>query len=132
MKNSIIYLGIAALSLTNVLNAKTSTDAESTINQMQVDSFKIKSGERAYYAAQDSAILSPETLIAADYAKTDIEVIAADQQIIGNTTDDGLPLFQSKSPQEKINDNNKIIDAVIPPVQPLIIKTHSSKFNVQM
>lgn len=121
MKNSIIYLGVALLSLTNVFGTKAATITESANNLMLVDSFKIRSADHTYYLAQDPTILNPETLIQPNYVRTESEVIAADNQIIGNSTDDGLPSFKSKSQLEIINDDNKIIDALKVPVQPLIL-----------
>ncbi|HEX8563308.1 MAG TPA: hypothetical protein VF676_10050 [Flavobacterium sp.] len=119
MKKSIIYLGIALLAMTSfVTNAKTveSTDA----NQMAIDSFKIKGAtDRAFYVAEETAIMNPEIFITADHSKSVEEVISADNQVTERFANSDLPAFKSKSAEETINADNRIIEAVIPPVAPL-------------
>lgn len=123
MKNSIIYLGIALVTFTNVLSA---ANVDQSFTQ---DDFKaaqtILSDQEALLAsndvdikdsvnAEDPTLIHMESLAFTSYEKTMEEVIAENNQITESSISNEMTfLFIEKSMEEIIAEDNKIIDSPV-------------------
>jgi hypothetical protein len=119
MKNSIIYLGILLVAFTNnssASNAFRMTSADVNVNQQSITlSSKILSCEQNKFTlVEDTTVLNPETVIAANFTRTIEEIIAENNQIIENkVTNDATLLYTEKTIEETIAENNQIIESTV-------------------
>lgn len=121
MKNQIIYLGIALMTMcSTVTNASTQMESFDAA-QTEIDSFKVKGAAgKTYYVVNESSVLNPELLLEASYSRSIDEVISEDNAITERFAATDLPMFQSKSIEDLIQADNQIIEATIPMIQPLM------------
>lgn len=142
MKNSIIYLGIALLTITNSITASNvrqsfikSDDSSLSIKEHSaavIDSKEIVpevvnsnySTIKIFSLVEDTAIFNPETVVFNAYERTIEEVIAENNKIIETDISNEVSfLYIEKSTEEIIAEDNQIIESTVSnEVQPLQIE----------
>ncbi|GEP51115.1 hypothetical protein FNO01nite_17870 [Flavobacterium noncentrifugens] len=123
MKNSIIYLGLALVTLFQNANAETTLVKGVSTNSniaaaVKADQYQksllgeIVVGNNKKAPVEDAAIVNPSTVIASSTQKTVEEIIAEDRKITeSNITNDGILYFSEKTTEEIIAADNQIIES---------------------
>ncbi|HLF52988.1 hypothetical protein [Flavobacterium sp.] len=142
MKNSIIYLGIALLSITNSITASNvhqsfikNDDSSFSTKQHSAEVVDSKvivteisndndSTIKVFSLVEDTSIFNPDTVVFNAFERTIEEVIAENNQIIENGISNEISfLYIEKSTEEIIAEDNEIIESTISTeVQPLQIE----------
>lgn len=126
MKNSIIYLGIALVSLSNVYSASNGLESEKTIFktdnrenlEMQKVSYLENDNEikslKKYPLISEETVFNPETVIPMNYASSIEQTIYDSKKIIEDktTTDDEL-VYLEKPIEEVIIAGNQVTESAI-------------------
>jgi len=134
MKNSIIYLGLALVTLFQNANAETTLVKGVSTDSNIATAVKADQYQKSLLAeiaignkktpVEDAAIVNPETVIASSTQKSVEEIIAEDRKITESSiTNDGILYFSEKTTEEIIAADNQIIDSNISyEVQPIFIE----------
>ena len=125
MKNSIIYLGLALVTLFQNANAETtlvkgvSTDV-SIATAVKAEQYQkallaeIVPGNKKMAPVDDTTIINPESVIVMPTQKSVEDVIAEDRKITeSKIVNDGMLYFSERSTEEIIAADNQIIDSNI-------------------
>ena len=108
MKKSIIYLGIALVSLSNVYSASNNLSNDKKISENEIFKFK------RFPAIVDETILNPETFIPMKNVTSIEQTIAENNSIIESKTIINQDLFYiEKSIEEVILSDNQLIESEI-------------------
>ena len=126
MKKSIIYLGIALVSLSNVSNASNAF-RNGKIFLYQEKSLLIgieNLEEKKAPKIVDETIFNPETVVSVNYVKTIEQIITENKSIIeDNTTVNNELVYLEKSIEDIINADNQLIESNINnQVEPIYIE----------
>ena len=126
MKKSIIYLGIALVSLSNVSNASNNLTNEKIFFYKE-KSFSLGNEnlkEKKAPKIVDETIFNPETVVPMNYAKPIEQIITENKRIIeDNATVNNELVYLEKSIQEIIIADNQIIESNINnQVEPIYIE----------
>lgn len=132
MKNSIIYLGLALVTFTNVISASNArqsiirNEVSSSKNKEYaaevIDSKKIGTEVSAYnYSTgkvfspiEEEAIFNPDMVLHTDSQKSIEEIIAENNTIIESSISNEISfLYLEKSPEEIVAEDNQIIQSTI-------------------
>ncbi|MET0759917.1 MAG: hypothetical protein ABWZ56_05825 [Flavobacterium sp.] len=142
MKNSIIYLGIALLTITNSITASNvrqsfiKNDASFFSNKEYsaeiIDSKEIVtetsngnySTIKVFSLVEDTAIFNPDTIVFNAYERTIEEIIAENNKIIESSISNEVSFLYIEKPiEEVIAENNQITESpVSTEIQPLQIE----------
>lgn len=148
MKTSIIYLGIALITFSNVIPAlsqesfiKGESLAQTVSSNQSKDrnSFEAASNNSNSNKEQDVVSFDPETIAAPTYQKTIEEIIAEDNQITEGAISseltskesqivveiDGIPTSTEKTTEERILEDSQIIESPLSTTNQLAVVVKS-------